>query len=688
MDLTSASLRDLPRTVATDVRDLFRVATWTALLSGKGSIWDMGERYPLVRRDGSSTIDGVFLAGNIAGHPDIKAALNTGVTAAESVARRVERLGSIADGPVVVIVGGGPAGVAAALELERRGVSYVLLERGKQLFATVRSFKPDLDLYLAKTGERRVRSPLGFADSTTRETLASWEKVLAATTVRAETGVEVASVRREGERVVVRVKDGRALRAHAAIVAVGKLVYLDKLAVREARGLDRDPEPAERVAGAEGVPLVGKENVERTAFDERGLLREVPLRYERDFTLRRSLFLVAWAVFVLWLYLAKAGLVFSDPVAHATAFLREPATAAQAELAHRWHDAVTFAGWEGPWLWLRNLSLGSLYPLVYSIVVLVFGIRALRRWNDALQRKKYALLIFTQGFFYFFLPELVLRPLLGDNYWFGYTIAYPWPLLVSPKTVGYFHPSTELPSSFAAFVHSGNFYLLWAFVLSFVLLPVAVLFTGKRFCSWMCGCGGLAETLGDEWRQFRPAGAANRHRERQIYYALAIVFVLSVVTALAATFGRPGSSFWRAGDWIRASYAVSFDLLAVSIIPVALYPVLGGKIWCRYWCPTAGFMHLLSALFRKKDASRFAIVPRKERCIACDFCTRYCEVGIDVRSFALKGKVLDNLNSSCIGCGLCVTVCPTDVLRFDDPRGLVSLLPSPKATTGPRPATS
>jgi ferredoxin len=32
--------------------------------------------------------------------------------------------------------------------------------------------------------------------------------------------------------------------------------------------------------------------------------------------------------------------------------------------------------------------------------------------------------------------------------------------------------------------------------------------------------------------------------------------------------------------------------------------------------------------------------------------------------FAMKQQELNNLNSSCIGCGICVTVCPMDVLSF------------------------
>jgi ferredoxin len=46
-------------------------------------------------------------------------------------------------------------------------------------------------------------------------------------------------------------------------------------------------------------------------------------------------------------------------------------------------------------------------------------------------------------------------------------------------------------------------------------------------------------------------------------------------------------------------------------------------------------------------------------------------------SFAMTQRELNNRNSSCIGCGICVTVCPMDVLSFGSRsrtgRGLVLL---------------
>ena len=65
-----------------------------------------------------------------------------------------------------------------------------------------------------------------------------------------------------------------------------------------------------------------------------------------------------------------------------------------------------------------------------------------------------------------------------------------------------------------------------------------------------------------------------------------------------------------------------------------------------------------------KKFSHFRISADKHRCIACNMCTRYCEVGVDVMKFAVKGEAFGMWNSSCIGCGICIHVCPTDVLTF------------------------
>jgi polyferredoxin len=96
-------------------------------------------------------------------------------------------------------------------------------------------------------------------------------------------------------------------------------------------------------------------------------------------------------------------------------------------------------------------------------------------------------------------------------------------------------------------------------------------------------------------------------------------------------------------------------------------------VWCRYWCPLAKMMQLLSTFYTRLGISRFRIAAN-DKCIACGECSRNCQVGIDVQGYALKQEALDNATSSCIGCGICVTACPMDVLSFGPKPAARSLL--------------
>ena len=106
------------------------------------------------------------------------------------------------------------------------------------------------------------------------------------------------------------------------------------------------------------------------------------------------------------------------------------------------------------------------------------------------------------------------------------------------------------------------------------------------------------------------------------------------------------------------------DVWLIGILPVTVYPFLGGKVWCRFWCPLAKMMEWMSWFYTRVGISRFKITAN-DKCIACNECSRNCQVGIDVMQYALKQETLDNATSSCIGCGICVTVCPMDTLSFD-----------------------
>ena len=58
------------------------------------------------------------------------------------------------------------------------------------------------------------------------------------------------------------------------------------------------------------------------------------------------------------------------------------------------------------------------------------------------------------------------------------------------------------------------FGVIWAVFLTFVILPIFTLFFGKFYCSHICSCGALAETVGSSFRHRGPKGDNARWVER------------------------------------------------------------------------------------------------------------------------------------------------------------------------------
>ena len=78
-----------------------------------------------------------------------------------------------------------------------------------------------------------------------------------------------------------------------------------------------------------------------------------------------------------------------------------------------------------------------------------------------------------------------------------------------------------------------------------------------------------------------------------------------------------------------------------------------------FGCPQAAIL----GIFQKKK-SKFRITTNGGQCISCGNCSTYCEMGIDVRSYAQKGQ--DIVRASCVGCGICSAVCPRGVLKLEN----------------------
>jgi thioredoxin reductase/polyferredoxin len=338
-----------------------------------------------------------------------------------------------------------------------------------------------------------------------------------------------------------------------------------------------------------------------------------------------------------------------------------------------------FKGWGFDSLTFFERSWAFWYTVMYTALMTIFGVGALKRWGidrkDKFQIWRYASLLAFQWFFFFILPEFLFQwavkfqwvgealandPQFAEQAWRSYGIVYAWPLFI-----------------YTWLYDPHQIWVVWGVVLTFGIIPLFVLFHGKRYCSWICGCGGLAETFGDRWRHLAPKG----RRSIKLEWMGMAVLVFAAFTTLVML-GKDVYGWYQTADRSIYVYRILVDVWLVGILPVTLYPFMGGKVWCRYWCPLAKMMQVFSNVFTRLGWSRFHIVAN-DKCIGCNECSRNCQVGIDVMQYALKQETLDNATSSCIGCGVCVSVCPMDTLSFDNNSAESALPATPESTARP-----
>ncbi len=380
-----------------------------------------------------------------------------------------------------------------------------------------------------------------------------------------------------------------------------------------------------------------------------GFLKKVGIRLQGEWHWRKwaalaAIFLVVHALYALKSYGKGA-----------------PAWPYETLIAPQRYDAALRALFEvafAPFAWLfdleargrlladRGYQQGYLYSLLYTLVMLVFGWEALIRWRRKAKRKsyqtwRYASLIAFQLAFFLIVNVIAVQALSVKYAWRAWGLYQPFPLFFN--TFFWWVPDDPARVKW--------FFIGAGVVGSAVAIPWLSRNHGKRFCTWVCGCGGLAETLGDRWRHLAAKGSRSRTWEFQA----ALVFLASVIVLLVVVgaYRTDGGNPW----WRTYNYLVDFWLVAV--IPVTLYPFFGGKVWCRYWCPLAAMNQLLAARY-----GRLKIVS-DEKCITCGECSKYCQVGVDVMHYATSQQPFDNSNTSCIQCGICVDVCPVDVLKFE-----------------------
>lgn len=362
----------------------------------------------------------------------------------------------------------------------------------------------------------------------------------------------------------------------------------------------------------------------------------------------------------------------------------------------------------------KPASQWFVYGTLYTLAILVFGYKFLHKYqHNRYQVIRTISVMFFQLGFAFLIPEILSK--LNPQYaYFDMDLKNMWPL-----DYDFFydwHLNNQINSG-----SLGMFMLLFGLLMVVLISPILTYFFGKRwYCSWVCGCGGLAETAGDPFRQLSSKKKWVWKLERwSVHIVLFFVTVMTLavlysyleknnhllgitqnsfvygcigliilVMALIYGFKRKALNkdalitlgtlgtivlalivmnhtadanqlFFVNSYKLREWYGFGIGAAFSGVIGVGFYPILGSRVWCRFGCPMAAILGLQQRLF-----SKFRITTNGGQCISCGNCSVYCEMGIDVRAYAQKGEHI--VRSSCVGCGICSAVCPRGVLKLEN----------------------
>ncbi len=290
-----------------------------------------------------------------------------------------------------------------------------------------------------------------------------------------------------------------------------------------------------------------------------------------------------------------------------------------------------------------------LYGFLYCVVMTVMAVRMYIKYrHNKYQILRTTSVLFFQIVFAFLIPEILVR---FEKPWYDFKNAFP---------LDYdFFFSWNLDQLIAS-GGLGLFILIWGIVLTVVIVPVMVYFFGKRwYCSWVCGCGGLAETLGDPYRQLSDKSLKAWKLERWLVHGVLVFVLMMTGFTLYAYFSGAEGVLGIKTQTIQDIYGFLIGSIFAGVIGTGFYPIFGNRVWCRFGCPLAAYLGVV-----QRFKSRFRITTNGGQCISCGNCSTYCEQGIDVRAYAQKGENI--VRSSCVGCGICSAVCPRGVLKLEN----------------------
>ena len=181
---------------------------------------------PEVNPDYQTNVPGIFIAGELGGMGLIRNAVNQGVQAVTSVSK-LANIGSVH--PLdLVIVGAGPAGIAASLAAKEKKLRFVTLEQ-ESLGGTV-SHYPRGKIVMTAPVVLPIVGKMHFKETTKEALMSFWEGIIKTASLKINTQERVESVSREQTGFKVNTSK-QVYQTHAILLAIGRRGTPRKLGV-------------------------------------------------------------------------------------------------------------------------------------------------------------------------------------------------------------------------------------------------------------------------------------------------------------------------------------------------------------------------------------------------------------------------------------------------------------------------
>ncbi|HJT18099.1 MAG TPA: cyclic nucleotide-binding domain-containing protein [Thermoanaerobaculia bacterium] len=154
----------------------------------------------------------------------------------------------------LLIVGSGPAGLAAATHAQANGMNYILLERADHIADTIFAYQAR-KFVMSEPSMIPARSDLPFRAGTRESILGAWQKHAEEKKLNIEVRAEVKSIVKEGNRFIVVTATGKRFEARNVVLAMGT-----------------QGNPRRLGAAGEELPHVSNRLVDAAMYEDRDIL--------------------------------------------------------------------------------------------------------------------------------------------------------------------------------------------------------------------------------------------------------------------------------------------------------------------------------------------------------------------------------------------------------------------------------